>query len=114
MQLLKIIGAILASAAIIAGLWFGGWWLREENVNRTTDIANNSMARQQALREKTVDLYTQIALLDIKAAEETDPAKASVVASGRAALVDSYCSTYLQMTPTLVPAELIVFSEQEC
>jgi hypothetical protein len=112
---LKATLATLAAAAVLAALWFGGWWLREESVNRSSEINNDSYARQTALVEEVIDLHTQIADLDVKAAGDVTDEQKTLILTQRAALVTNLCSAYDQTTDTVtIPSDIHAFAAQEC
>jgi hypothetical protein len=112
---LKTVVAVIGGAAVIAGLWFGGWWLREESVNRTSEINNDSYARQTALAEEVIDLHSQIADLDVRAAGDLTDGQKTLIGTQRAALVTNLCGAYDQTTDTVtIPSDIHAFAAQEC
>ena len=116
---MKAVGAVLLvlalGAAILVGGWLGGWWLKEESVNRNSQINNDSYARQTALTEEIVDLHTQIADLDVRAAGDVTPEQKTLILTQRASLVNNLCSAFDQTTGTAtLPTDIYTFTAQEC
>jgi len=112
---LKTALAVLAGGAVLVGLWFGGWWLREESVNRSSEINNDSYARQTSLAEEVIDLHTQIAGLDVRAAGDVTDEQKTLIGTQRAALVTNLCGAYDQTTDTVtIPSDIHAFAAQEC
>lgn len=106
--------ALLVVAALV-GLYFLGWFLREQAVNRTSAINNDSFARQTALANEVTDLHTQITDLEVTAAGDLTAEQKTLVLTNRAALVDNLCSKYGQMTDTVtVASDIHAFAAKEC
>lgn len=112
---LKATVATLGVAAVLVGLWFGGWWLREDSVNRTSEINNDSYARQNSLAEQVIDLHSEIADLDVRAAGDLTDEQKELIGTQRAALVTNLCDAYDQTTgTTTIPSDIHAFAAQEC
>lgn len=102
-------------ALILVGLFFGGWWLREYAVNRSSEINNDSYARQTALAEEIIDLHKQITDLDVRAAGDVTEKQKVLIGTQRAALVNNLCSAYDQTTGTVtIPPDILSFATKEC
>lgn len=111
----KGILAVVVGAGVLAGLWLGGWWLREQSVNRNSEINNDSYARQMALSEQIIDLYPQITDLDVRAAGDVTDEQKTLILTQRAALVTNLCAAYDQTTGTVtLPSDIHAFAAKEC
>jgi len=107
---------IVVGTAAIIGLYQGAWWLREDSVNRTGQINNDSYQRQSALADEVTDLHTQITDLDVMLAdpEVTDEEKA-VVHTNRVSLVNNLCDSYGQIQIlNSVSTDIVTFAAREC
>lgn len=110
-KVLAVLGTVLLVAALAVGGWQLGWWLNEESTNRTTGIANDSLARQQALLEDATDKAADIRNIDVQL--ETAPSDA--ISAQRVAIVDQFCQSYGGLTGRLqVPASVDALAAQEC
>lgn len=106
--------ALLVVAALV-GLYFLGWFLKEQAVNRTTAINNDSLARQSALVNEVTDLHTQITDLDVTLAGELTGSQKNAVLTNRAALVNNLCDRYGQMTDKVtISPSIDAFASKEC
>ncbi len=106
-----VVVAILLIAAICVGGWLGGWWLQADATNRTTGIANTSLARQQALLDEVTDKAADIRRIDVQL--EQTPSDA--VGAQRIAIVDQFCQAYGGLTGRLqVPVSVDALATQEC
>lgn len=111
---LGILAVLLVGGFLVAS-YLGGWWLREDAVNRTSQINNDSYARQSALAEEVIDLHTQVADLDVRLAGDVTDSQATLINTQRAALVVNLCETYDQTTgTTTLPNDIHSFAAQEC
>lgn len=90
---LAIVGFILFVVVITVGGYQLGWWLKEDAVNRNTQINNNSVARQTALQDEVIDLYSDIADLDVIIVE-ANPEEKTVLLAQKNALTDRFCEAY--------------------
>lgn len=110
---LATILGIIVIAALAVGGWQLGWWLKSETVNRNTAIANESLARQQALRTDVIHKYDDIMNIDVQIAQA--PEQAAVLNAQRKAEVTQLCDSYRQMTDRLnVDANIQTFTAKEC
>jgi hypothetical protein len=119
MNKIKKTGAVLLlaalAAAVLVGLYQGGWWLREDGVNRTSRINNDSYARQEALADEIIDLHTQVADLEVTAAGDVTAEQKTLILTQRTALVRNLCASYDQSTgTTTLPTDIHSFAAQEC
>lgn len=106
--------AILLLVGITIGGYQLGWWLNENAVNRTTSIANDSLARQQALAEKVSNTRDDITKLDVTISTAS-PDVVPQLKAQRVALVDDMCQAYGGLTGriTLSPS-VISFATEAC
>ena len=65
-KVLAAIGGTILVIVLAVAAWQGGWWLKEESTNRTTGIANESLARQQARVDEVLDKAGTIAEIDVQ------------------------------------------------
>ncbi len=102
--------------AVAIGGWLGGWWLNEDATNRRTGIANDSLARQQALVDEVTDKAADIADLDTEIAREPEGSDlADRLGAQRAAIIDQFCQSYGSLTGRLTyPASVDALAAQEC
>lgn len=109
-----VIGAAVLVVAIAVGGWVGGWWLREEATNRTTAIANDSLARQSALVDSVLDRHRTALDIDVQLSTAT-PDQAAALHAQRTAVVNQFCDDYVQLTGRMtVPSSIDTFAAQEC
>ena len=106
---------VIAAGAALVGLYMGGWWLKEDAVNRNSNINNDSYARQSSLADEIDDLHTQITDLDVTLAGDLTASQEEAVQTNRASLVSNLCTSYGQSTgtTTLSPA-IHSFAAREC
>ena len=86
--LVASVASVLVAVLIVVigvGGYLGGWWLREDAVNRTAQINNDSYNRQNALVEQILDDIT----------EAQDP---SIVSGQRIAIVSQICDSAGKLT----------------
>lgn len=76
--LTAIIGVIVIVVISVGG-YLGGWWLKEDAVNRTTDIDQNSLSVQSTARTVISDTAAEVAKLETLVV--TDPTNAAVYTS---------------------------------
>lgn len=73
MEALKAIGAfvvlIVVIAAIILGGWLAGWWFKQQNVEKESDVFRDSYANQERLREDALDKISSVQSLEVKVSE---------------------------------------------
>lgn len=108
--------AAVVAVAVLIGMYQGAWWLREDSVNRTGQINNDSYQRQSALADEVTDLHTQITDLDVTLAdpEVTDEEKA-VIHTNRASLVNNLCDSFGQIQIlNSVSTDIVTFAAREC
>ena len=112
--ILAALGVVILIVAIAIGGWQLKWWLAEETTNRTTGIANESLARQQARVDETLDKAATIADIDVQISLVT-PEQATVLVAQRRAVVSQFCDAYGGLTDRLtVPTSVVTLSQQEC
>lgn len=99
--LATILGLILVVAIGVGG-YLGGWWLKEDSVNRTAQINQNSYQRQEALTAAVLD--------DISEAQ--DP---NLPEPQRKALIDQVCDNAAKLTGSIqISFNAQQFIAQEC
>lgn len=96
----KIVLGLLAVAVICAVAYAGVWWLREDSVNRQTEINRDQFNYQQTLRDELVDQYDDILAVDTQITVVAEDTAAALTAQ-RAAMVDQLCSIASQITGEL-------------
>lgn len=115
-----IAGAVALAFAIIIGVALGGQelglWMEKKGTNRQTEIANDSLARQQAFVDDVTDKSADIADLDVeiaRAGNESD--LAARLRAQRGAVVGQFCTSYSGLTGRLtVSASVDALAAQEC
>jgi hypothetical protein len=108
------IGAALLTVLVVVGGYQLGWWLQEQGVNRTTGIANDSLARQQALVDTVLDKAETITDIDVQLTQ-VSPDQADVLEAQRIAVLDQFCNAYGGLTGRLtVPVSVDSLYMQEC
>lgn len=111
---LGTIAAIIVIVAIIVGGYLGGWWLREDAINRDSAINNDSYARQTALQEELIDKYGTVADIDVQLTTATDE-QAGPLRAQRTAVLNQFCLAYSQYTGTVsLPDTVYAYAEREC
>jgi hypothetical protein len=96
-----IVVAVTLSAAILVGLFFLGWWIKEYAVNRNAEIRQDSYGRQNALVEQILD--------DIAEAEGNIPP------NQRAAIIDGICDSEAKLTGSIeLPPSAQQFIRENC
>lgn len=113
-KVLSVLVAVILIVGLAVGGWHLGWWLKEESTNRTTSIAEDSLARQQALIEDATDKAADIRRIDVQVATAT-PEQSKTLEAQRIAIVDQFCFSYGGLTGRLsVPASVDALAAQEC
>jgi hypothetical protein len=111
----KIILISLLVVAGLVGLYFLGWFLKEQAVNRTSQINNDSYARQSALVEEIIDTHSQVTDLDVRVAGDVTAEQKTLILTQRAALVTELCAAHGQVVHiNNIPANIHSFATQEC
>lgn len=111
---LGVLAAVLVAGFLVAS-YLGGWWLREDAVNRTSQINNDSYARQSALADEIIDLHSQVTDLDVRAAGDVTATQKELILTQRAALIENLCTSHGQMIEiNNIPADIHAFAAQEC
>lgn len=96
------VGALTLTAGLAVGGYQLHWWLRDQSVNRTAEINQDSYGRQNALVEQILD--------DVKEAQ--DPA---IPAAQRIAIVDQICNSATKLTGVIaLPQNALTLIAQEC
>lgn len=105
---MAVVGGIIVVAILSVAVWQLGWFVEEKNVDRRTQVDNNSIGRQQALTDAVLRNVTVIRDIDT---QEQTPA----VIAQRKAIVSATCSDYAKLTGsvTLDPSTES-FLAQEC
>lgn len=105
---------LAAGAAVLVGLYQGGWWLKEDAVNRTSSINNDSYARQTALQEELIDKYRTVSDIDVQlttATAEQEPA----LKAQRQAVLNQFCLAHAQFTnTTTIPDYVLDYADRNC
>lgn len=97
----SIILITIVSVAVIIGLFFLGWWLKEYAVNRNAEINQDTFGRQNALVEQILD--------DISEAEGNIPP------NQRIAIIDGVCDSAAKLTGTIeLPFNAQRFIQENC
>jgi hypothetical protein len=101
-----VVLSVIVGLLLIVGITIGGyqlnWWLREDAVNRTSEINQDSYARQDALTSQVLD--------DI--AEAQDPA---IPDAQRIAIIDQICDSAAKLTGAIaLPNSANQFIAKEC
>lgn len=117
-QVLAVIGGLIAATVLIVAIAIGGQelglWMEEKQTNRRTDIANDSLARQQALLDSTQDKYRTATDIDVQLSTAT-PEQAKPLRAQRKAVVSQFCDDYVLLTNNLtIPTNMASFASQEC
>lgn len=100
--MIAILALLIAMPLIIVGGYVGGWWLREDVVNRGAEIRQDTYGRQNALVEQILD--------DIREAE-----RPGVPANQRTAIVDIVCDSAAKLTGSIeLPSNAETFVNREC
>lgn len=118
MKALGTLGAVLLGLLIIVGLavggWKLGWWMEEETTNRRTSIANDSLARQQALVDEVTDKAADLRRIDVQVTTAT-PEQSAALSAQRVAIVDQFCAAYGGLTDRItISASVAALASQEC
>lgn len=106
MKTTKAVVTVLVTVILVAAVSIGAyklnWWLKEDSVNRTSQINQDSYGRQNALVEQILD--------DIKDAETL-----GIPAGQRIAIVDQICDSAAKLNNTIpLPNSAQNFIYLEC
>lgn len=118
-DILQGIGAVILVIAIFVGIAIGGQhlglWMEEKATNKRTDIANDSLARQQAVLDNVQDKYRTAVDIDVQLSTAT-PEQAEVLSAQRKAVVVQFCDDFAILNPDkfTVPTNVANFAAQEC
>lgn len=94
--------SVLLVVFIFVGGWLGGWWLKEESVNRNAEIRQDSFGLQNALVEQILDDISEAQ------ADNLPPAQ-------RVAVVDIICDSASKLTGSIqLPDNASAFISKEC
>lgn len=95
-----IIAAAVLTAALAVGLWAGGWWLREDAINRRTRIDRRSNAFVQSRIDRARDDVIEVAGM-------SDGAQ-------RFAIVRGICESLADIPAESTPSDLAQFGAINC
>lgn len=65
------IGGVLTVALVLTALFFGGWAIREYNVNRSADIRRDQFEVQETARDEVLRQAAQIEAIEVQLANPT-------------------------------------------
>jgi hypothetical protein len=100
------IGCIVAAIAVALAIggYQLGWWLREENVNRTAEIRRDSFERQETLRDQIIAQADDLARVDVQLANPTITGdQAAALGGQRAAMSRQLCSLAADLVGDITP-----------
>lgn len=98
---LAIVTGVILFCAVIVGLFFLGWWIKEYSTNRDAEILQDTYGRQNALVEQILD--------DIGEAEGNIPA------NQRVAIIDGICDSAAKLTGSIeLPFNAKAFIQENC
>ena len=99
------VAALLVVIGIIVGGYLGGWWLREDAVNREGDIRRNQFEVQETARDEVIRQATDIAMIDVDLAnpELSDQQRAALEGQKRA-MITQLCNVASDITGSVTPA----------
>ncbi len=108
-----IVGLVLA-IGVLAGGYQLGWWLKEDRVNRTTDIANDSVARQSALQDELITLNQEIADIEVQIGN-AGPDQAQRLRAQVDAMQEQFCTAFGKFNHTMeIPTGVSIRAQEEC
>lgn len=100
-----VIGGIIIVALVLAGLFFGGWIIREYSVNRDAEIRRDQFEVQETARDEVLRQATQIEAVDVQLANPTlDDAQKAALNGQRTAMVTQLCNVAASITGGTSPA----------
>lgn len=94
---LAVIVGFVVVAALSVAAWQIGWKVEEKNVDRRTEIGNDSLGRQQALTDQVLNEISTIR--DIDTQQQTPE-----VIAQREAIVEQMCSNASKLTGRITMA----------
>lgn len=112
-----IMGGIAATAvAVVAivGLYQLGWWAEEDAVNRRAEIADESFARQSALRDEALDYHETVLELDVALTGASESQRPALEAQ-RANQLDRFCDSWGLLNSDIdLPRSVETYGEENC
>jgi len=113
-KLMGVLLFVILLIAILVGGYLGGWWLREDRVQRTAEIDETTFARQTALQNEVLDLNRDIRNIDVQLNTATEQQRPALVAQ-RQATVNRFCDAHGRMTGSVtIPDNVAATASQEC
>lgn len=97
-----VVAGLLLVAVVAIGGWQFGWWLKEDAVERETEIDNTRTGTQDAWRTEATRTIGDIAKL---------PKDAT---AARAALTNQACGLIDKLTDEFMTDDLAEFAQEEC
>lgn len=112
--LLLILGGLLFVGVVTTAGYLGGWWLREDVVQRTAEIREDTFARQTALQDEILGLHGDITKIDVQMTDANEDQRKALKAQRRA-LVTKICDAEARLNEgTNLPTDVEQFLEEEC
>lgn len=100
--------AVIVVVALAIGAWQLGWFVEEKNVDRQTQVNDQSQGRQQALTSKVLRDIETVREIDGREDDGTNTAR-------REALVESICMDAGQLSGSVtMPTSATNFINSEC
>jgi hypothetical protein len=97
---------------VLVGLYQGGWWLYDQQINRTGQIQQDSYNHQQGLIVSAQQKADDIVSIDLQIASMDGSARQPLL-NQRAAIKASACNQIAQIKESL-PTNLVGFKTKEC
>lgn len=111
---LTTIGLVALAVTLAIGLWFGGWWIREQAVNRDAEIRRDSFEYQETRADEIVRQATVLADLDADLTADLTPAQAGAITAQREAARRQLCNLAADLNPQTATPTVAQIITEEC
>lgn len=89
---------------ILVGGYLGGWWLREDAVNREGEIRRNQFEVQETARDEVIRQATGIAQIDVDLANpELSDQQRDALEGQKRAMITQLCNVASDITGSITP-----------
>lgn len=111
---IAVVASLVVLVLLAIGAWYLGWFVKEKNVNKAGEVAQQSYSRQVGIAQQTSTLATSIATVDVQITTAT-PDQAAALRAQRTAMVTQLCDQAAQLNDTAQPSAAAVrLITQEC
>jgi len=116
---LLVIVAFIALLAVISGVviggWEAGWWFRQQDTTRTTDMIRHSVSAQNSYVDDVENSLTQLKALGVQLDDPNlDPAQKPGLEGEKTAIINQTCIVARKIDPSEMQPDIAQFLATDC